>query len=92
MNGGGVYVSTPPYNIRIEKGSLPGNTAEIMGGGIWSCPTGTVSLGTTAPYSATPQSRRAMTHFVQARNGYSSSLLRQTASAERWSPGTATTR
>ena len=75
MNGGGVYVSTPPYNIRIEKALVTGNTAEIMGGGIWSCPTGTVSLGTdSAVFGNTAKQAGDDLAFLSKESGYSSSF------------------
>ena len=46
--GGGVYVSHAPWSITIENALITANTATIQGGGIWSCPVGTVSLGTDA--------------------------------------------
>lgn len=44
--GGGVYVSHAPWSITIKNALITANTATIQGGGIWSCPKGTVSLGT----------------------------------------------
>ena len=44
--GGGIYVSTAPYNIKLNRTLITGNSASIMGGGVWACPTGTVTLGT----------------------------------------------
>lgn len=46
--GGGVYVSHAPWSITIKNALITANTATIQGGGIWSCPVGTVSLGTDA--------------------------------------------
>lgn len=46
--GGGVYVSHAPWSITIKNALITANTAAIQGGGIWSCPKGTVSLGTDA--------------------------------------------
>lgn len=46
--GGGVYVSHAPWSITIKNALITANTAAIQGGGIWSCPVGTVSLGTDA--------------------------------------------
>ena len=43
--GGGIYVSTDPYNIKLNCTLITGNSASIMGGGVWSCPKGTVNLG-----------------------------------------------
>ncbi len=43
--GGGIYVSTDPYNIKLNRTLITGNFASIMGGGVWSCPEGTVNLG-----------------------------------------------
>ena len=46
--GGGIYVSHAPWSITIKNALITANTATIQGGGIWSCPVGTVSLGTDA--------------------------------------------
>lgn len=46
--GGGVYVSHAPWSITIKNALITANKAAIQGGGIWSCPVGTVSLGTDA--------------------------------------------
>lgn len=46
--GGGVYVSHAPWSITIKNALITANKATIQGGGIWSCPVGTVSLGTDA--------------------------------------------
>ena len=43
--GGGIYVSMAPYNIKLNRTLITGNSASIMGGGVWSCPEGTVNLG-----------------------------------------------
>ncbi len=50
--GGGMYVSTNPYSIELGDVLITGNSAEVMGGGIWSCPIGTVDFvnGTFAIY------------------------------------------
>ncbi len=42
--GGGMYVSTDPYSIQLGKALITGNHAYTMGGGIWSCPTGTIDF------------------------------------------------
>ena len=42
--GGGMYVSTNPYSIELGDVLITGNSAEVMGGGIWSCPIGTVDF------------------------------------------------
>lgn len=46
--GGGVYVSHAPWSITIKNALITANKATIQGDGIWSCPVGTVSLGTDA--------------------------------------------
>ena len=53
--GGGMYVSTNPYSIELGVVLITGNSAEVMGGGIWSCPIGTVDFvnGTFAIYGNT---------------------------------------
>lgn len=42
--GGGVYVPAVPYEIQMNKPLVTGNTASIIGGGLWSCPTGDVHV------------------------------------------------
>ena len=42
--GGGMYVSTDPYSIQLGDALITGNTATVMGGGIWSCPIGTIDF------------------------------------------------
>lgn len=42
--GGGMYVSTNPYSIRLGNALITGNSATTMGGGIWSCPIGTIDF------------------------------------------------
>ena len=42
--GGGMYVSTNPYSIELGDALITANTATIMGGGIWSCPIGTINF------------------------------------------------
>ncbi len=39
--GGGIYVGTTPYVLHISNALITENHAKYMGGGIWSCPTGT---------------------------------------------------
>lgn len=38
--GGGIYIGTIPYTVKIDNALVTGNHASIMGGGIWLCPTG----------------------------------------------------
>ena len=38
--GGGIYVSSLPYILKIKNALITENTAEILGGGMWLCPTG----------------------------------------------------
>lgn len=47
--GGGIYVATVSYNLHLHdvvvtKNKATANNIESMGGGIWSCPTGSVEL------------------------------------------------
>lgn len=46
--GGGVYSWSGRDRVVLEGGNIVNNTAHRQGGGIWSCPVGTVSLGTDA--------------------------------------------
>lgn len=38
--GGGLYVGSVPYTMYIYDALITGNTATILGGGLWFCPTG----------------------------------------------------
>lgn len=38
--GGGIYVSTVPYTLHLSNAVITDNTAAILGGGMWFCPTG----------------------------------------------------
>lgn len=53
--GGGMYVSTNPYSIELGSALIIGNSATTMGGGIWSCPIGTIDFadGSFAIYDNT---------------------------------------
>ena len=53
--GGGMYVSTNPYSIQLGKALITDNHADTMGGGIWSCPIGTIDFadGNFAVYDNT---------------------------------------
>ena len=42
--GGGVYVSTQPYTLQLSRAMITGNHADVLGGGIWLCPTGTLQI------------------------------------------------
>ena len=47
MTGGGVYVETPnpkPNSLKMYNALITGNTASVMGGGMYFCPTGTAEL------------------------------------------------
>ena len=46
-HGGGVYVSEPPQLGSIYNAVVTGNTASVMGGGMWFCPTGDATLSVT---------------------------------------------
>lgn len=41
--GGGVYVGSTPYVLKMFDTVVYNNTAEIIGGGAWFCPTGTAA-------------------------------------------------
>lgn len=45
--GGGIYVSQPPERVEIYNAVVTGNTASVMGGGLWFCPTGDATLSVT---------------------------------------------
>lgn len=42
--GGGVYVGSVPYELHMYNTLVKDNKASILGGGIWSCPTGDVRV------------------------------------------------
>ena len=42
--GGGIYVGTIPYVLHMYNSVIAENTASVLGGGIWSCPTGDVTI------------------------------------------------
>ena len=42
--GGGVYVGSVPYVVTLGNALITENSASIIGGGIWVCPTGTVDI------------------------------------------------
>ena len=42
--GGGLYVSTQPYTLRITNALISNNSASSMGGGLWLCPMGGVTI------------------------------------------------
>ena len=42
--GGGVYVATATYTAHINNALLTENSSSYIGGGIWSCPTGSVKI------------------------------------------------
>lgn len=46
-HGGGVYLSTYPYVLHVSKAVITDNHAKVIGGGIWSCPTGDVEFEVT---------------------------------------------
>ena len=45
--GGGVYVGSIPYKLKINNAVITENTASVLGGGVWACPTGDVELFVT---------------------------------------------
>ncbi len=42
--GGGIYVACVPYVLHMYNAVITENTASVLGGGIWSCPTGDVTI------------------------------------------------
>ncbi|MGJ9600022.1 Cna B-type domain-containing protein [Actinotignum sp. GS-2025c] len=44
MQGGGVYVSTATYTLHAGNALVTANSASGIGGGIWTCPTGSVEV------------------------------------------------
>lgn len=40
--GGGVYVASLPYVLKLNTTVVKNNNASVLGGGIWACPTGEV--------------------------------------------------
>lgn len=45
--GGGVYVASVPYVLKLKNAIVKENTASIIGGGLWACPTGEVEISVT---------------------------------------------
>lgn len=45
--GGGVYLGCVPYAMRLYDALITENTAEILGGGLWFCPTGDAANAVT---------------------------------------------
>lgn len=45
--GGGVYLGCVPYTMRLYDALITENTAEILGGGLWFCPTGDATNAVT---------------------------------------------
>lgn len=45
--GGGIYVSSTPYVLHMSNALVTGNTATLLGGGMWLCPTGDVEVAVT---------------------------------------------
>lgn len=41
--GGGIYVGSTPYVLRMKNTVIKNNTASFLGGGLWFCPTGDVT-------------------------------------------------
>lgn len=41
--GGGIYVGSTPYVLRMKNTVVKNNTASLLGGGLWFCPTGDVT-------------------------------------------------
>ena len=45
--GGGIYVSSLPYALKIKNALVTENEADILGGGMWLCPTGDAKTSVT---------------------------------------------
>ncbi len=45
--GGGVYVGSIPYELKIYDAVVTENKATILGGGVWACPTGDTEIFVT---------------------------------------------
>ena len=45
--GGGVYIGSIPYVLKIFNALVTSNTASIFGGGAWACPTGDTEIFVT---------------------------------------------
>lgn len=46
--GGGIYVGSTPYTLQMYNTVITDNTATILGGGLWFCPTGDATLTVTS--------------------------------------------
>lgn len=46
--GGGIYVGSGPYSLRMYNALITGNTADALGGGLWYCPTGDAVVTVTS--------------------------------------------
>ena len=60
--GGGIYVGSTPYVLEMENAVIKNNTASILGGGLWFCPTGDVTSVVTngsAIYDNTAEPRES---------------------------------
>lgn len=45
--GGGVYIGSTPYVLEMQNTVIKNNTASILGGGLWLCPTGDITSAVT---------------------------------------------
>lgn len=45
--GGGVYLGAIPYHMHLYNAVITQNTADILGGGVWACPTGDTEVYVT---------------------------------------------
>lgn len=45
--GGGIYVGSIPYELKIYDAIVTNNHASVLGGGVWACPTGDVEVFVT---------------------------------------------
>ena len=45
--GGGIYVSSTPYTAHLYNALVTQNTAQVLGGGLWFCPTGDAAISVT---------------------------------------------
>lgn len=41
--GGGIYVASTPYVLELDDALVTDNTASLLGGGVWICPSGSVA-------------------------------------------------
>lgn len=44
QHGGGIYVSVQPFELHLYNTLITENTASVLGGGLWFCPSGDATL------------------------------------------------